>query len=172
MKPTKFSLNEAAIECGRAKSTISKAIARGDLSAKNISNNPKLKVYEIDPAELFRVFPKKTETEKKKQAATTKKLMKNANENSTEMLIDYAKMEVELRLLREQKEKDEHAIEASRKQLETAQENFQMELEQARKERDEWMKQAKTSNLLLENHLKSEEEGAKTKKGFWFFGGK
>lgn len=53
----KLSLSKAAKATGKSKPTISKAIKTGRLSAK------KLKVgYEIDPAELFRVYPKATET--------------------------------------------------------------------------------------------------------------
>jgi len=53
----KLSLSKAAQATGKSKPTISKAIKTGRLSAK------KLKVgYEIDPAELFRVYPKATET--------------------------------------------------------------------------------------------------------------
>jgi hypothetical protein len=51
----KFSLGQAARETGLDKSTLSRAIKSGRLSAqrKNSSNGG----YEIDPAELFRVFP-------------------------------------------------------------------------------------------------------------------
>ena len=50
----KFSLGQAARETGLDKSTLSRAIKSGRLSAqrKNGSGG-----YEIDPAELFRVFP-------------------------------------------------------------------------------------------------------------------
>jgi hypothetical protein len=52
--PMKFSLGQAARETGLDKSTLSRAIKSGRLSAqrKNGSGG-----YEIDPAELFRVFP-------------------------------------------------------------------------------------------------------------------
>ena len=49
----KFSLGQAAKEVGLDKSTISRAIKRGKLSAQRQENGG----YEIDPAELFRVFP-------------------------------------------------------------------------------------------------------------------
>lgn len=50
----KLTLNQAAKEARKAKSTILKAIRNGDLSAHKDSKGR----YEIDPAELFRVFPK------------------------------------------------------------------------------------------------------------------
>lgn len=48
----KLSIGQAAIETGKPKSTISRAIKTGRISAKKVGNR-----YEIDPAELFRVFP-------------------------------------------------------------------------------------------------------------------
>lgn len=68
-----LSLNQAAKECGRAKSTILKAIRSGQMSApKNDKGR-----YEIDPAELFRVFGTTGNTE----PAST-----NALNRSTEVL--------------------------------------------------------------------------------------
>ena len=49
----KLSLGQAAKEVGLDKSTISRAIKRGKLSAQRKERGG----YEIDPAELFRVFP-------------------------------------------------------------------------------------------------------------------
>jgi hypothetical protein len=50
----KFSLGQAAKETGLDKSTISRAIKSGRLSAQRKDGGSG---YEIDPAELFRVFP-------------------------------------------------------------------------------------------------------------------
>src|ERR1700730_13200536 len=54
-----LTLGKAAREAGVAKSTISKALASGKLSycEKNSEG------YKIDPAELFRVYPKTTKTD-------------------------------------------------------------------------------------------------------------
>jgi len=52
-QPMKFSLGQAAKETGLDKSTISRAIKSGRLSAQRKDNGGG---YEIDPAELFRVF--------------------------------------------------------------------------------------------------------------------
>lgn len=49
----KLTLNQAAKECGRAKSTISKALKTGKLSHEKGDRGAKL----IDRSELFRVFP-------------------------------------------------------------------------------------------------------------------
>jgi excisionase family DNA binding protein len=48
----KFSIGQAATETGKPKSTISRAIKSGRLSATKNGNR-----YDIDAAELFRVFP-------------------------------------------------------------------------------------------------------------------
>ncbi len=53
-----FTLGQAAREAGVAKSTISKALSSGKLSYRE--KNPE--GYKIDPAELFRVFPRTTKT--------------------------------------------------------------------------------------------------------------
>ncbi len=52
--PMKFSLGQAARETGLDKSTLSRAIKSGRLSAQRKNGNSG---YEIDSAELFRVFP-------------------------------------------------------------------------------------------------------------------
>ena len=54
-----LSLGQAAREAGVAKSTISKALSSGKLSYREKSSEG----YKIDPAELFRVFPKKSAEE-------------------------------------------------------------------------------------------------------------
>jgi vacuolar-type H+-ATPase subunit I/STV1 len=50
----KLTLNQAAKDCGRAKSTISKSIKSGKLSHEKGENG----AFLIDPSELHRVFPK------------------------------------------------------------------------------------------------------------------
>jgi hypothetical protein len=54
-----FSLGQAAKEAGVAKSTISKALSSGKLSYREKNSDG----YKIDPAELFRVYPKTTKTD-------------------------------------------------------------------------------------------------------------
>lgn len=50
-----FTLNEAAKETGRSKGTISKALNNGKLSYISKTKSG----YQIEPSELFRVFPLK-----------------------------------------------------------------------------------------------------------------
>lgn len=73
---TYISLNEAATLTGRAKSTISKALKNGKMSY--VSKDPNTGAYEIDPAEAFRVFPKKQKTAISDQKETPR----NPTENS------------------------------------------------------------------------------------------
>src|SRR3984893_16392941 len=54
-----LSLGRAAKEAGVAKSTISKALSSGKLSYREKNSDG----YQIDPAELFRVYPKTTKTD-------------------------------------------------------------------------------------------------------------
>ena len=54
-----LSLGKAAKEAGVAKSTISKALSSGKLSYWEKNSDG----YKIDPAELFRVYPKTTKTD-------------------------------------------------------------------------------------------------------------
>ena len=54
-----LSLGKAAKEAGVAKSTISKALSSGKLSYREKNSDG----YKIDPAELFRVYPKITKTD-------------------------------------------------------------------------------------------------------------
>jgi len=55
----KLTLGQAAKEAGISKPSLSAAIKKGRLSAEKNDSG----VYEIDPAELFRVYPRKTNTD-------------------------------------------------------------------------------------------------------------
>jgi hypothetical protein len=60
-----LSLGQAAREAGVAKSTISKALASGKLSYHEKNSDG----YKIDPAELFRVYPKTSKNSSEETAA-------------------------------------------------------------------------------------------------------
>ena len=70
-----ISLNDAAKLTGRAKSTISKALKNGRMSY--ISNDRKAG-FQLDPAEVLRVFPEKTETADEFQSKNTQKHIGNS----------------------------------------------------------------------------------------------
>ena len=63
-----LSLGQAAKETGRSKSVIFKALESGKLSYVEKTTSG----YKIDPAELFRVFPRTVETEQKERLETTR----------------------------------------------------------------------------------------------------
>jgi hypothetical protein len=92
-----FSLTRAAKEVGKSKPTISKAIKTGRLSAKKVGVG-----YEIDGAELFRVYPKATESEPPKDTTSS---------NRANLL------ELETKMLREQLEREQETVKDLRDRL-------------------------------------------------------
>lgn len=87
---TKLSANRAAKEAGIAKKTLLEAIASGRLSAaKNDRGH-----WEIEPAELFRAYPKTGFSEPEKPQPTLQENCQKTSENGT--------LEIEVKMLREQ----------------------------------------------------------------------
>ena len=87
---TKLSANRAAKEAGIAKKTLLEAIASGRLSAaKNDRGH-----WEIEPAELFRAYPKTGFSEPEKPQPTLQENRQKTSENSA--------LEIEVKMLREQ----------------------------------------------------------------------
>jgi len=72
-----LSLNDAAKETGKSKATIHKAIKEGRLSVADREGNS----FKLDPAEVFRVFPK-TFTKQKDEQSRTDKNEPNTLENA------------------------------------------------------------------------------------------
>lgn len=95
-----FSLTAAAKEVGKSKPTISKAIKTGRLSANRVGQG-----YEIDASELFRVYPKATQSEPAKEIASS---------NAVNLL------ELEAKMLREQLDRERDTVEDLRKRLDRA----------------------------------------------------
>ncbi|MGL1889775.1 MAG: hypothetical protein OCD76_24895 [Reichenbachiella sp.] len=124
----KHSLNEAAKLCGRAKSTLSKAIKSGRMSA---SKNDKGQ-FEIDPIELDRVFPYAVTDQSPEPTQNTSSEHENTIENS----VLKAKLEAKDELF----------------------ERLKSEIEDLKSQRNEWREQAKelttqnkSQTLLIEN---------------------
>lgn len=123
-----LSLREAAEQCGVSKSTVFRAIRAGRLSAPRND----LGEFEIDPAELFRVYPPKTaESDACADArdvpahAETHSAGREAPDPDTvELRIRNAALEAELRGLREM-------------------------AEELRRARDQWQQQAERASLSL-----------------------
>lgn len=100
----KLSLGQAAKEAGVSKATISRAVKTGKISADKVGNQ-----YQIDPAELFRVYPPN--------------VSETAKSNDAQPLSNAAN-DTEIRMLREMLDaKNEHI------------EDLKSELQQAHKEK-------------------------------------
>ena len=97
---TKFSLTQAAKQVSKSKPTISKTIKTGRLSAKKVGNG-----YEIDAAELFRVYPKVSPPV-------------DANETPDETRV--ALLELEAKMLRQQLEREQETVADLRARLDKA----------------------------------------------------
>jgi hypothetical protein len=92
----KLSLGQAAKEVGLDKSTISRAIQRGKLSAQRQERGG----YEIDPAELFRVFPPashKPPVISPPRDIPPETLVENREEGVSQVLIPHLRLLVQIR---------------------------------------------------------------------------
>lgn len=105
MKP--LSIGEAARLCGKSKSTISRAIASGKLSASRQGN-----AYAIDPSELARAFPWNP-------ATVAQPLQRNETQPPSGPSTDA--LETETRLLREMLDRERETVADLRERLTRAQ---------------------------------------------------
>lgn len=116
---TFLSLGQAAEACGRAKSTISKALSSGELSYVEKTK----KGYKIDPAELFRVFPnKRSEETAVEQSETLKETVENSAlqaslEVMEQRLADAEKTIEDLRTRLDAEREERRELTAERRQL-------------------------------------------------------
>ena len=101
----KLSLNKAAKEAGVAKSTLLEALNSSRMSAEKNEKGH----WEIDPAELFRVFPKSSSTEQAEPTPTPLENHQKTSQNSA--------LEVEVKMLREQIERMDKDRERERDQM-------------------------------------------------------
>lgn len=101
----KLSLNKAAKEAGVAKSTLLDALNTGRMSAEKNEKGH----WEIDPSELFRVFPKTSYNNPEKP-------IQNPLENHQKTIQNSA-LEIEVKMLREQIERMDAERERERFQL-------------------------------------------------------
>ena len=111
----KLTLNQAAKECGRAKSTISKALKSGKLSYVEKTDAG----YRIDPAELFRVFPPQKPSDHSLPVGNPPKSEQKTSVATIEMAIELGQLRAETEHLRQ-------------------------EAATLRSERDDWKQQAQT----------------------------
>jgi chromosome segregation ATPase len=139
-----ISLNEAAELTGRAKSTISKALKNGKVSF--VSQDPKSKQFQIDPAEVLRVFPKKQEAGN----VSLKETEKNTNGNSN--------LDAEVQALRQQIDAVQQERDRERDQLQQHIEDLRGRVERAERKEDQ------LQALLTDQREKFK---GPAKRGFW-----
>jgi hypothetical protein len=123
-----FSMLEAAKEAGTSKASIWRAIKSGRLSATRRDDG----TYQIDPAELFRVYPRRLADGALKQTETASETADTAE--TSPVTAAQAALEVEVRMLREMLDRMEEA--------------HRREREAIQGERDSW--KAQTERLLTD----------------------
>ena len=131
---TKLSLNKAAKEAGVAKSTLLDALKTKRMSAEKNDKGH----WSIDPAELFRVFPKTSSNENVEPTPTTQENHQKTND-----------LQAEIKALTQEKV-----------------ERLETQIEELRLERDEWRKQAQQLALAAPSQQSSTELPEKGR-GLW-----
>lgn len=138
----KFTLGQAAVEVGRNKSTISRDIARGRISAEKKPDGS----YLIDASELFRVYEKRKDSSSKATVAH---------------VLDHSGVAAENVVLRSQLE----AALQRNGDKEQMLHDKEKQLEDIQKDRDHWRKQAtylledkREKEMTLNTHLGTEQE--------------
>lgn len=106
----KVSMTKGAELAGVSKGTVSKALKSGRLSFSEKTDNG----YLIETSELFRVFPKKSETVEDRQSETPKKKLETPMETMG--------LQREIQLLREQLQDREGTIDDLRQRLDRSDE--------------------------------------------------
>jgi hypothetical protein len=142
----KLSANRAAKEAGVAKKTLLEAIASGRLTAaKNDKGH-----WEIEPAELFRAYPKTGFSEPENPQPTPQENRQKTSENGA--------MEVEVKMLRERIDAMTAERDRERGQLVDQIEDLRARLDGAESER------VRLNALLTDQREKSETQ---IKRSFW-----
>ena len=119
----KLTVNQAAKECGRAKSTISKAIKTGKLSHAKGDRGAKL----VDKSELFRVFPPTGHNQSPSTVANTKVTHGNS---ALQIEIEALRKELETANLERERERSQltDQIEDLREQVKEQRADFRQAL--------------------------------------------
>ena len=108
MNPTPLTLGQAALQAGRSKPTILKALKTGRLSGAKVGNE-----WQIEPAELFRAYPQTTTVN-----ANTLPLV-NPPENTIEIAVLRAKLEAAEQQIQDLKEDRDQWRQAANRLLAT-----------------------------------------------------
>jgi hypothetical protein len=149
-----LTLGEAARHCGVPKSTISRAVKSGRLSAGRDDKGS----YSIDPAELFRVYPMKTAEAVAATAATdsvdggvVQDAIPVPASDATPLLVRNAQLEEQIKGLQAIVEMERQRVEEARQRA-----------EEFKAERDRWANALEASQRQI-THL------AEKRSGWWPF---
>jgi len=106
-----LTLGKAAIEVGKSKPTILKALQTGRLSGLKVGNE-----WQIEPAELFRVYPKMTAVNDKVSSLVNEQVYPRlTTENALEIAVLQAKLEAAMKQIDDLKEdRDQWRVTANR----------------------------------------------------------
>jgi hypothetical protein len=149
-----YTIGTAAKATGKAKSTISKAINNGMISATKNEDGS----YSIDPAELHRVFPVE---------ASANGPEKHDLDDSApfDLRFENGRLQGELKQLRERMAELDTMNERERKQLNEQLEDLRRRLDRADEERRE--KDRQLTALLTDERPKAEAPPPNAGRGFW-----
>jgi len=126
----KLSMGQAAKEAGVSKTSISRAINSGRLSADKVDGIG----YQIDPSELFRVFPRNRNTNPQMERTVT---IKGTPEHTVDTPLEMMRLEIENKALKRE-------IDLLKEQV--------IDL---RKERDDWKGQAAVIKVIEDMRKKT-----------------
>ena len=161
-----YSLKEAAEAVGRGKPAILKAIQNGKISAKKDDHGE----WQIEPAELHRVYPPVSETvdetaQKETQATIRNSQSEDGNTFGNKLL------EQELQFLREKLADVQRLGEDEKRSLNARIEDLRRDRDDLREERDKLLKvideQAGSMRLLSDQRTPSEPASQPQKSGFF-----
>lgn len=143
----KLTLGQAAQEAGKNKSTVSRDIAKGKLSAEKQKDGS----YLIDVSELFRVYPKPSENKHRAIVANA------TDEVQTAMQLQALQLQLDAAMQRVA-DKEKHL------------QDKDQQLADLQQDRDHWRSHAERSTLLLEDLRQKEAAKAEApKKKGWFW---
>jgi DNA repair exonuclease SbcCD ATPase subunit len=149
-----YTIGTAAKATGKAKSTISKAISSGTISAtKNADGS-----YSIDPAELHRVFPAEA-------SANGSKKPDLDDLEPFDLRFENGRLQGELKQLRERMAELDTTHDRERKQLNEQLEDLRRRLDRADEERRD--KDRQLTALLTDERPKAEAPAPNAGRGFW-----
>lgn len=118
-----FSMLEAAKEVGTSKASIWRAIKAGRLSATRQDD----KTYSINPAELFRVYPKRVGNNDLKRSDTASETSDTVEKNP--VTASHAALDLEIRMLREMLNRMEEAHQREREALQGERDAWKVQTE-------------------------------------------